>query len=162
METLSAAREGKTRKGPRQLLGPFLLLAAGREAFVTAGGAPALRRDLGLRCGHRHGADSTFGKILAFDSERVIIAGSIVLPGNAGCQLHQLGVSEPFAQTRKQRAGNFDRSTRHRIGIFENQPLQFREVEIRAVVVQIGNLFGGDAICSADGRADVNSKWASD
>lgn len=111
---------------------------------------------------HRHRADCPFGKILAFDSERVIIAGAIVLPGNAGCQLHQLGFSESLAQTCKQRDRNFDWSTRHRIGILENQPFQFREVEIRSVVVQIGNLLGGDAVCSADGRADVNSKGASD
>ena len=129
---------------------------------MARAGAPALRRKLGLRRVHRHRADCPFGKILAFDSERVIIAGAIVLPSNAGCQLHQLGFREPFAQTGKQRDGNLDRGTRHRIGILENQSLQFREVEIRAVVVQIGNLFGGDAICSADGRADVNSKWASD
>ena len=110
---------------------------------------------------HCHRADCAFRKILTFDSKRVIIARAIVLPGNAGCQLHQLGFSEPFSQTRKQRDRNFDRSTRHHIGIFENQPLQFREVEIRSVVVQIGNLFGGNAICSADGRANVNSKRAS-
>jgi hypothetical protein len=51
---------------------------------------------------------------------------------------------------------------RHGVGIFEDQALQLREVEIRSIVAEVGDLFGGDSGFSADGRADVNSKRASD
>jgi len=51
---------------------------------------------------------------------------------------------------------------RHAVGIFEHQSLQFREVEIGAVAVQVRNLLGRDPAFSADGRADIDSKWASD
>src|SRR6267154_3156845 len=50
---------------------------------------------------------------------------------------------------------------RHAIGILDDQALQFREVEIGAVTVQISDLCFRDAALSADGRANVNSKRAS-
>ena len=49
-----------------------------------------------------------------------------------------------------------------RIGVLEHKPFQFGKVEVCRVVIEIGNLLGGDAACPANGRADIDSKRASD
>lgn len=35
-------------------------------------------------------------------------------------------------------------------------------MEVRSVAGQIGNLLGGDSALSANGRADIDSKWTAD
>src|SRR5579864_875371 len=116
----------------------------------------------GLRFAHGHGAYRTLGEILAFNSEGVIEAGPVVFPCDGRCQFHQLRLGEPFPQTREQRIRNVHRSSGHRVRVLEHQPLQLREVEICSITIQVCDLFGRDPALSADGRADVNSKRATD
>jgi len=88
----------------------------------------------------------------------MIEAGAIVLPGDRGREFDELRLVEVFAQAGKQSIGDFHWSLGHAIGIFQGEPLQRREIQVRAVVMKIGNLLGRDAGRSADGRADVDSK----
>jgi hypothetical protein len=48
------------------------------------------------------------------------------------------------------------------VGVFENNALEMREIKVRSIVIQIGNLFRCNTGFSADGRTDVNSKWTAD
>ena len=111
---------------------------------------------------HRQGADCAFAEIFAFDAECVVVASAVILPSDPRRELHQLRLVEMLAQTIEKGVGNFDRSPCHRVGILQDEALQLRKVGIGAVVWQIRNLLGSDAMRSADGRADVNSKRASD
>jgi hypothetical protein len=92
----------------------------------------------------------------------MIESRTIVLPRDARGEFHKLRLRELFPQASKEGIGNLNRRARHRVGIFENQPLNVREMKIRLVVVQPSNLLAGDTVLSADGRADVNSKWTTD
>ena len=110
----------------------------------------------------RKRADSAFAKVFAFDSEGVVVAGAVVLPSDARGELDQLGVGEFLTQAGEESVGDFHRGLRHRVRVFEHEPLQVGEARIRAVARQIRNLLGGDAVHSADGRADVDSKRTTD
>jgi hypothetical protein len=48
------------------------------------------------------------------------------------------------------------------VGVFQNKALNVGEIEIISIVIEIGDLLGCDPGFSANGRTDVNSKWASD
>lgn len=104
------------------------------------------------------GADRAFAKVFSFDSKGVVEAGTIILQSDCGRKFHEFRFGEPFAQARKHRVSHFHRSSRHAIGVLEDKPLQFREVGVCRVVIEIGNLPGRDAACPAYGRADIDSK----
>lgn len=74
-----------------------------------------------VMCGHS--ADCAFGEVFSFDSEGVIKAGSVVFPCNYGGQLDEFGFVESFAQAREECVGNLDWCSRHRIRIFQDEPL---------------------------------------
>ena len=109
---------------------------------------------------HGHRAHCPFGEILPFDAEGVVETGAVVFPGNRGGQFHQLRIGESLAQTSEKCIGNFHWELAHCIGVLEHQPLLLRKVEVCAIPIQVCDLFGGDSMLSADGRADINSKRA--
>jgi hypothetical protein len=88
----------------------------------------------------------------------MIEAGAVVFPRDRGSQLHEFGFVEPLTQAGKERVGNFHWRPRHCIRIFKHETLKCREIEIDAIVRQVGDLLAADAYFSADGRTDINSK----
>ena len=104
------------------------------------------------------GADCAFGEIFGFDSKGMVKAGAIVFPCDCRGQFDQFGLAEFFPQAREERIGHFHWSPSHPVGVLEDEPLEFREVVIRAVILQIGDLPARDAAIPANGRADVDSK----
>ena len=110
--------------------------------------------------GHR--ADFSCAEGFSFDSEGVIEAGAVVLPSDGGRNFYQLGFVELIAQPRKQRIGDFNWSFGHSVRIFQDKTLDIRKIRVRTIVRQTRNLLTCDSICSAHGRADVNSKRTSD
>jgi len=92
----------------------------------------------------------------------MIEAGAVVLPSDCGREFDQCTIAESLAQAGEEGIRDFDWRLSHGVGVFQNETLQFREIEVGTVLAQVGNLFGGDAVFSAYGRADVNSKRASD
>jgi len=73
-----------------------------------------------------------------------------------------LRIIEPFPQTGKERTRDIDGSMGHGVGVFEDQSFQVREIEIGSIAMKIRNLVGRDAVRSAHGRADVDSKRTAD
>lgn len=67
-----------------------------------------------------------------------------------------------LTESGEQGVGDLDGNSRHRIRVLENEPLQIREMGISPVVIQVGDLLFGNPALSADGRAYINSKRASD
>ena len=108
---------------------------------------------------HRHGAHRAFSKVFAFDSESVVKTCPVVFPRDRRCQLYQLRFGKSLAKSGEQSAGHLDRNSRHRIRILKNETFQIREMEVSPVAIQVGDLLFGDAVLSADGRANINSKW---
>jgi hypothetical protein len=47
----------------------------------------------------------------------------------------------------------------HCVGIFQYEALEIIEVGTRSISLQVADLFRGNSVLSADGRADINSKW---
>jgi hypothetical protein len=92
----------------------------------------------------------------------MIEAGAVVFPGDGRSKFHELRFGEVFAQASEQRIGNFDRSASHGVGVFEHEAFECGEVEVSLIVGQIGDLIGSNAVRSAHGRANVDSKRASD
>ena len=60
----------------------------------------------------------------------MIESRTIVLPRNRGGKFDKFRFRELFTQASKKCIGNLNRRARHRIGIFENQPLNVREIKI--------------------------------
>jgi hypothetical protein len=106
----------------------------------------------------RQSAVCSFAEILGFDSECVIETRAVVLPRDAGSELYKFHLVELLSHPRKHGVRYFHRSLAHAVGIFQNEPIQIRKVQIRAIVVQISDLFGRDSDFPADGRADIDSK----
>jgi hypothetical protein len=79
---------------------------------------------------NRQGADRPFREIFRFDAEGVIEAGAVVLPRNCGREFDQFAVAESTTQAGEEGVRNFDRRMGHGVGIFQNQPFQFGEIEI--------------------------------
>ena len=111
---------------------------------------------------HRHGADCAFAKVFSFYAERVVKTSTVVFPCNRRSQLNKLRLVESLPESRKQCIGDFYGGERHRVGVFEHQTLQFGEVPITPMVRQVGNLLGGNSVCPAHGRANIDSKRTSD
>jgi hypothetical protein len=111
---------------------------------------------------HWQRAHCAFGEILAFDSECMIVARPIILPCDRRSQFNQFSLVKSLTQPREQWVRNFNRSTSHGIRKLQNQTFQLRKIEITAILVQIRDLLSSDSICSAHGRADVNSKRTAD
>jgi hypothetical protein len=63
-------------------------------------------------------------------------------------------------QASEQGIRHFDGSLGHGVRVFKHEALKISEVMAGTIVGQLCNLLGGDPMCPADGRADVNSKWA--
>lgn len=117
-------------------------------------------RRFGVLCRDR--ADSTLAEIFCLDAQRVIEARAVIFPGNSGGKFNQLGLRESFTKTGEKSVGDFHRSARHRVGIFEDEPFDVIEIGIRSVIGKTCDLLGSNSACSAHGRADVNSKRAAD
>jgi len=111
---------------------------------------------------NRHGANRTLAEVLSFDTKGVIETRAVILPGNRGGQLHKLCLIEFFTKASEQCVTYFHRCLSHGIGVFQHQTLDIGKIRVRAVVREVCNLFGRDPVFSADGRANINSKWTSD
>jgi hypothetical protein len=123
---------------------------------------PALFLMRGLGGVGRQRAHGSFAEVLAFDAKGVVVPGPVILPGDCRGEFDQLCGGELLAQTSEESLGDLDRRLRHGVGVLENQSIQVRKVVTAAVIGKGGNLFGGDAVCSADGRTDVDSKRTPD
>lgn len=86
----------------------------------------------------------------------------MVLPGDGGGQLGQLGGREPSDQASAQLLGHDHRCAGHRYGQVEHQPFVVVEGVALLVAREILELAIGDTELSANGRAEIQSKWASD
>lgn len=105
------------------------------------------------QCTHR-----AIAEVFAFDAKGVIETRAVVFPRDRGRQFDKLRFVEILAQAIEERVGDFYGSLRHRVRVFEHQPIQVGEIGIRPVARQARNLLYGDPVCPTDGRADVNSK----
>jgi hypothetical protein len=92
----------------------------------------------------------------------VIEAGAIVLPRDGGGQFHQLHIGEVFTKPSEERVRNLNGRLGHSIGVFKDESFQIREIKIAMVAVEVRDLFFRNPALSADGRANINSKRASD
>jgi len=63
-------------------------------------------------------------------------------------------------QPSEQGIRHFDGSLRHGVRVCKHEALKIGEMMAGTIVGQLCNLFGGDPMCPAHGRADINSKWA--
>lgn len=147
------------KAGPGELRWGLFVASPADDRTTHGGRRQRLRLNRFL---HGHCADCALAEIFGLDAESVIVAGAVVFPSDCGGQFDQLRFAEFLAQAGEQRVRNFHGCTRHGIGIFEREALEFRKVEIGAIVGQIRNLFNANANLSADGRADVDSKGTSD
>ena len=77
----------------------------------------------------RQSAEHSFAEILSLNAESVIEAGTVIFPGDAGGEFHQLCLIEVFAQAGKQGVRNFYWSLGHPIGVFQHEPLQPGEIQ---------------------------------
>ena len=105
-----------------------------------------------------HRTERPFAEALGFETERVIEPCPVIFPGDVGSEFHQLHFIELGVKLGQQSLGNFGWRVRHCIGIGEDNLLGLREQAAALIVVKVRNLFLRDAVLSADGRPDVDSK----
>lgn len=110
----------------------------------------------------RQEAERALVEALGFDTERVVEAGPVILPGDGGCQLHQLAFIEMLLERPKQVVRQFNRRAGHCDGIAQDQFLERRELGGGLEFSESHQLFFGDSRASAHGRPDIDSEWASD
>ena len=110
----------------------------------------------------RNRADRTGREFLILDVEAAIESGSIILPGDRRCQLDELFVAEFFAQPDDLFVRRSSRGVSQGDGVVKNDLLQVTECVTVCVVADSDELFFGDAMFSADGRADIQSEDTSD
>ena len=115
-----------------------------------------------MRRAHRQRTKRSLTEAFPFDTERMIKARPVIFPGDGRREFHHLSLVEYLAQLRKQRIRNFDWSSRHERGIFENKLLGRGEQTTLLIMGQGFELFRGDAVLSADRRPDVDSKRTPD
>jgi len=106
----------------------------------------------------RQRAISSLAESFTLQSEGVVEPRPIILPGNGSRELHQLRVIEGFPQSREELIRHFHRRARHDVSIGENQLFDIGEHRARRIVGQSPYFFFGNAMLSADGRPDINSK----
>jgi len=92
----------------------------------------------------------------------MIKSGAVVFPCDRRRKFNQFRLTESLAQAGEQHVGNIHGRVRHDVGVLKNKTLQFGEIGVGPVVLQISNLPGGDTVCPANGGADINSKRAPD
>ena len=92
--------------------------AAGAKA-ATLRGPMSWFRWLRRQCAHR-----SLAEVFPFDAKGVVEAGTVVFPCDPGGQFHELRISEFLAEAGKEGFGDFYRSSRHRVRVFEHEALK--------------------------------------
>lgn len=68
--------------------------------------------------------DRSLAEVFPFDAKGVVEAGTVVFPCDPGGQFHELRISEFLAEAGEKGLGDFYRSSRHRICVFEHEALK--------------------------------------
>ena len=102
------------------------------------------------------------GEVLGFDSEDAVEPGAGVFPRDYGGEFDQLSLRKILAKCGIEVVGNVTRNAGERDGEEENGFLNFAEMRTGFELREILQLLLGDALFSAHGRVNVDSKGTAD
>ncbi len=102
--------------------------------------------------------DPAFGEALVLYVESSIEASPKIFPGDRRGQLDELLVAEVLAKSDHLFIGRCGWRVAERDGVVEHVPFESVECVARAMIADANELIFGDALLSADGRADIESE----
>ncbi len=117
-------------------------------------------RGVGLSSPLGQGTVCAFREALSFDAEGMVEPRTVVLPCDGGREFDELRLIKMLSQRGEKLVRHLDGRLRHGYAVVKHQLLKRGKYAALFVCGEFSKLLFRDAGCSADGRADVDSKRA--